>query len=277
MLDAHVHIWEPQRFEYPWLAAHPSLRTSMTLAEYRGPAGDIVLVEAGCARHQAVAEARWLGEVASDWPGAAGVVAGGDLRDARVEAHLDALHDVPFLVGIRHNLQAESCRQLTDRSLLRGLRLLAERGLVFDACIRAEQLGPLISLLGALPDLAVVVDHLGNPPLREGLMSPEGQRWANGMRVLAAMPRVFVKLSGLSPAGGFPAYQARAGEYLRWIIDGYGPERVLWGSDWPVSAYLGAEASPETWQAFVRVATGLSDSDWQQVSATTGRHVYGIR
>ncbi|MGN8552154.1 UNVERIFIED_CONTAM: amidohydrolase family protein [Microbacterium sp. SLM126] len=276
MLDTHVHVWDPCRLEYPWLKGIDGLHRAMRRQDYRSRATRVVCIEAGCTPAHRLEEVSWIGEMAADWPQLAGIVAAADLRDPRAGAHLDALGHDPLVVGVRHNLQSEPIDRLTDGSLIDGMSALPERGLVFDACVQASQLGALASLARSVPELPIVIDHLGNPPVRASLQSAEGRRWVEAMTVLAELPHTFVKLSGLSPSADRATYEARARDFVAFGVDEFGPSRAMWGSDWPVSSSLGAAESPGAWWMHARAVAGLDDDEWDLVAEGTGSRFYGL-
>ncbi|HZW41358.1 MAG TPA: amidohydrolase family protein, partial [Agromyces sp.] len=153
LIDSHAHIWDPRRFDYPWLAGlepldRPMLPTDVDRAD--GRVTGTVFVQADCDTRSALDEARWVDGL--DWGELAGIVAGADFHDrAGLSAHLDALTAIPRVVGVRHLLQDEPAEFFTSRALHEGLAALAERRLAFDACVRHEQLPLLVSLLATTP------------------------------------------------------------------------------------------------------------------------------
>jgi L-fuconolactonase len=277
VLDTHVHVWDPRTLDYAWLDGLTALDRPFLPDDYRrgGGADRVVFVQADCRPEQSIDEARWVASL--DWPELAGIVAAADLRAPDLEGALDALAQVGRVVGIRHLLQDEDVAGLTDRSLQRGLAVLAERGLTFDACIRHPQLDALVDLLATVPGGRVVLDHVGKPPIGDGLDSAAGGRWAAGIHRLAALPGTYVKLSGLpAEAMDAAAHDAHADDFLRLAVDVFGPDRAMVGSDWPVSARLGASVAPDAWAERVRTATALAGHEWEQGSSQTGARFYGL-
>jgi L-fuconolactonase len=273
-VDAHVHLWDPRTLDYPWLDGLAALDRPFLPDDYAG-AGRVVFVQADCAASQALDEARWVAGLG--WSALAGIVAGADLRSPGIDAHLDALAGIGPVVGIRHLLHGEPLSAFDDPALRRGLAVLSARGLTFDACVRHPQLGALEALLRAVPGVQVVLDHLGKPPVDEGIASEAGARWCAGIRSLASMPGLHVKLSGLpAESGDAAAYDANVDDFIRFGLDAFGPERSMLGSDWPVSALLGAEAGPEDWFARVRSASGLAGDEWERVASGTATTFYGL-
>ncbi|MEO6115801.1 MAG: amidohydrolase family protein [Pseudolysinimonas sp.] len=259
LIDSHVHVWDPAANDYDWLSGE--LDRAYLPGEYQASAPDttgVIFVQAAAA--DGVAEARWVGSL--DWPQLLGIVAQAPLElGAAVAGHLDQLQTLAKVVGVRRQFQDEPNAFLDDPGLLAGLRLLADRGLPFDACVRHAQLPALTALLAQVPELPVVLDHLGKPPVATG----DDGTWASNLRDLAQLPQVQVKLSGLAPeaAAGSPIRE-QARTWLAAAVEAFGPDRCMVGSDWPVSAAAPAGGAPGTWleEVLDDVGAGSTDRDW---------------
>ncbi|MDQ0895640.1 amidohydrolase family protein [Agromyces ramosus] len=279
VVDSHTHIWDPRRFDYPWLNGlepldRPMLPTDIDRAGGRVSA--MVFVQADCDSRSALDEARWVDGL--DWPELAGIVAGVDLRDrVGLAAHLDALTQMRRVVGVRHLLQGEPDDFFRSPALRDGLVALAERRLTFDACVRHEQLPLLASLLEQSPSLRVVVDHLGKPPVDEGIDGESGRRWASAIDDLAALDSVSIKVSGLAPeARDAASLDRNAAAFIRHAVEAFGADRSMVGSDWPVSAKLGAAGTFGEWIDRVHAATNPSTTEREAVDAATATSFYGL-
>jgi L-fuconolactonase len=279
LIDSHTHIWDPRRFDYPWLAGIEDLDRPMLPTDIDRAGGRVtgmVFVQADCAPGSAIDEARWVDGL--EWSELAAIVAGADLRDhAGLAAHLDALATIPRVAGVRHLLQGEPDDFLTSAVLRDGLAAIAERGLTFDACVRHEQLPVLVALLARMPALRVVVDHLGKPPVDDGIDSEPGRRWAAAIDELAALDSVTIKVSGLSPeARDAGSLDRNAGDFIRHALGAFGAHRSMIGSDWPVSARLGAGGTFSDWIDRVHAATGPSTAERDAIDAGTAAAFYRL-
>ena len=279
LIDSHAHIWDPRRFDYPWLAGlepldRPMLPADVDRADAR--VTGMVFVQADCNPRSALDEARWVDGL--DWAELAGIVAGVDFRDrSGLTAHLDALIAIRRVVGVRHLLQDEPDGFFTSPALREGFAALGERRLTFDACVRHEQLPLLVSLLPTMPSLRVVVDHLGKPPVDEGIDSEPGRRWASAIDELAALDSVSIKVSGLAPeARDARSLDRNAGAFIRHAVDAFGAERSMIGSDWPVSARLGAAETFAEWIDRVHDATVPSTAERDALDAGTAASFYAL-
>jgi L-fucono-1,5-lactonase len=221
IVDSHQHFWDPARADYPWMTDDvAALRRRFgpedlqPLLREHGVAGTVVVQ----ARH-ALDETRELLAIAAATPFVVGVVGWVDLT-GDVERQLGAL-DGP-LVGVRHQVHDEpDPAWLLRNDVQRGLAAVAAAGLVYDLLVRPRELPAAVETVRRHPGLRFVLDHAGKAP-----HAGRGA-WAEGVAALAGLPNVTCKLSGLfteaDPAG-------TAGRALRW----FGPERCMFGSDWPV-------------------------------------------
>lgn len=279
VIDAHVHVWDTERFDYPWLAGLPALDAPMLPGDVDRAGGRVsgmVFVQADCAAESSLDEARWVS--GAEWPELAGIVAAANLHDeAALPRHLDALAEIPGVVGIRHLLQGEPDSAFESAAVRSGLGMLAERGLSFDACVRHDQLPRLVTLLRGLPTLKVVLDHLGKPPIDEGIDSHAGRAWATAIGQLAALDSVTVKISGLTAeTQDAAALDRNAGAFIRHTVESFGADRAMIGSDWPVSAMLGTGGTLEAWIARVQEATGASAAERSAIEGGSAQSFYGL-
>lgn len=247
VVDAHQHVWDPGLLSYPWLADEPRLNAPFLPDHSLDDAVDrVVFVQADAA--DGAAEAEWVQGLASSWPQLAAIVAYAPVEAPDLGAALDRLGTLPLLRGVRRLLQDEPSRFIDSDAIRRGLRVLAARGLPFDACVRHHQLGELVRVAQDVPECTVVLDHLGKPPVAQGLGSRDGAAWADAMHSLAALPSVFAKLSGLAPEAD-PArpLAEQAVPFLEFALEVFGPARCMVGSDWPVSAVTPHRLATSEW------------------------------
>jgi L-fuconolactonase len=234
-----------------------------------GPDTRAIFVQADCAPDQGMAEVRWVEKLA--WPALAGIVAFAPIEDgAAAQAVLAELATRPMVVGVRRLLQDEPAGFVSEAGFAAGLAAVARRGLVFDATIRAEQLEELAQVHRVVPGLAVVLDHLGNPPLADGLDSAAGRRWLGGITALAANPSAVVKLSGAVAGDAWtgPLFARAALEVL-------GPDRMLLGSDQPLTVPGHAEAY-RLWASTADAALGLNGDERAAVRSGNAIRTYGL-
>ncbi|HEY2697628.1 MAG TPA: amidohydrolase family protein [Pseudonocardiaceae bacterium] len=254
-IDAHHHFWDPARYDYPWMAGEamePVRRPfgPADLAVELGPAGvtGTVLVQT----ISDIAETRQFLDIAVDSDYVRGVVGWVDLAAPSVGDDLDALLDGPggdHLVGIRHQVHDEDDpRWLCRDDVRRGLLAVEERGLTYDILVRARELPAAAETVAALPELRFVLDHIAKPRIIDG----RDELWRERLPALAAQPNVSVKLSGMVTEAIWTNWTADdLRPFVHFVVDRFGVERVMFGSDWPVCLLAGSYRS---------VSAGLADA-----------------
>jgi L-fuconolactonase len=235
-IDAHHHVWRLERGDYGWLRPTPRLApiyrdfTLDNLGPLLAAAGidATVLVQAA----PTIAETRFLLDVAQASQGIVrGVVGWADLAASDAPATLSALVANPLLKSVRPMLQdLDDPAWILRTDVQPTLSALPTLGLRFDALVKPRELRPLLSMLERHPDLAVVVDHCAKPDIAAGAWQP----WAGDLAAIAANSGACCKLSGLVTEAGNPWTTDALLRYVDHVIECFGSDRVLWGSDWPV-------------------------------------------
>jgi L-fuconolactonase len=272
MIDAHFHLWQPSRGDYGWLT--PELGTiyrDVTVAHWRdqgrpcGITGGIVVQAAPTEAETAFLLAQAQAEPADDVLGVVGWV---DLLAADAPARIARLARHRKLKGLRPMLQDIADPDWILQSALRpALNAMVQHGLVFDALVKPVHLPRIATLARSHPDLRIVIDHGAKPDIAQA----QWQGWADAMRELAEETTAFCKLSGLWTEAQAGAPVAAVARHARWLLDCFGPERVLWGSDWPVLELAGRYAA---WHAFA--IDLVPEADRAQVFEQTARVAYSL-
>ncbi|WP_136054294.1 amidohydrolase family protein [Microbacterium sp. K24] len=246
VIDSHLHLWDPDVLEYTWLEGPYDARFAEAEIE-RDRLGGVaeekaVFVQAETAEDRFLDEVRWVSELAAR-VGVLAIVAGVRLdRGVDTITHLDELAAHPLVVGVRHNLQNEEDGLAVSTAFVTGAREVAARGWTFDACVRSTQLPDVARLAGAIPELRMVLDHLGKPEVgtADAPRTPSVE-WVRDLDELARHPQVFCKLSGLPAEASGNWSREQLEPFLDVAADAFGVERLMWGSDWPVSVIGPAE------------------------------------
>jgi L-fuconolactonase len=271
-IDAHHHVWRLARGDYGWLtpdlaAIHRDFEAA-ELAPHlaaRNIAATI-LVQAAPTE----AETAFLLDVAAETPFVAGVVGWTDLLAPDAPGRIAALASkAPLLVGLRPMVQdIPDDDWLLRPELAPAFAEMARRGLVLDALVLPRHLPRLLAVARRHPDLAIVVDHLAKPPVRDGRLEP----WRAGMAALAALPNLWCKLSGL-PNEAAPDWRPDdLLPYAEAAIAAFRPERLLWGSDWPVVELAGGYG--RWWEATGRLLAGLPSDARDDVLGGSAARLY---
>ncbi len=233
-VDAHQHFWRYTPDEYDWIDDSMSCLRREFLPEHLEPElkrarfdGSIV-VQA----RQTLAETQWLLELAAPSQFILGVIGWVDLRATDVQPQLARFAGNPKLLGIRHIVQSEPDeRFLLQPEFLRGISALAEFDLTYDILIYPAQLSVAAEFIRRFPRPRFVLDHLAKPLIKTGILQP----WEADMRKLAQFPNVFCKLSGLVTEADWKAWKPEQfAPYLDVVLECFGPDRLMIGSDWPV-------------------------------------------
>jgi L-fuconolactonase len=272
-IDAHAHLWDRSRLHYAWLDGEPpALRRSFLPADL-APALDaagideFVFVQADCADTEALDEASWVHELHDLGAPVRAVVAHAPLETDSLE-HLEALAELPLVTGVRRLLQGESPGFALEPSFVAGVASLERFSFSFDLCIRDHQLAEATELVRQVPGVQFVLDHLGKPTMRPDALCP----WAGELATLAQLPNVTCKLSGLFSEAD-PARRDAVAVYpwLRHALDVFGPDRCLFGSDWPVLTAAGSYAD---WVDAVEQALDGDAAGLRSVFGDTAARVY---
>jgi L-fuconolactonase len=278
VIDAHHHFWDPARYTYPWMAGDAmdpvrrafgpqDLRPSLRAAGIDGT----VLVQT----LSSLAETREFLQVAADTDVVHGVVGWVDLTAPSVGDDLDELLDGPtgrWLVGIRHQVHDEPDPDWLRRDDVgRGLAAVQRRGLAYDLLVRARELPAATDAVRRFPQLRFVLDHIAKPRIAAGRDDP----WTDGMPALAAEPNVSVKLSGMVTEADWAAWTpADLRPFVGRVVDWFTPQRLLFGSDWPVCLLAGSYET--VLSGLTDALPALSPGELGQLFGANAQRVYGL-
>jgi L-fuconolactonase len=278
-IDAHHHFWDPTRTTYPWMVgeALDPIRRPFSPEDLapelaaQGIAGTVLVQTVS-----SLEETREFLSLADSREFIWGVVGWVDLTSVSVGDDLDALLDRPGggrLVGIRHQVHDEPDPDWLGRAdVRRGLLAVQARGLRYDLLVRARELPAAMDTVAALEDLQFVLDHIAKPRIADG-QDPD---WLERVPALAALPNVAVKLSGMVTEADWASWQpADFRPFVGAVVDWFGVERLIFGSDWPVcllaTSYTGVVEG-------LRAALGtLSSAEEAAIFGSNAQRVYGLR
>ena len=270
-IDAHQHFWRPERGDYFWMKPE----VTVLYRDY-GPADPAPLLE----RHgidqtilvQAApteAETHFLLDIAGTTPFVAGVVGWAEFSDREAPARIARLAEDRLLVGLRPMVQDIADDDwLVRTDFAPAFGALLANGLVFDALLKPRHLSRLTLLLDRHPDLAVVVDHGAKPFIGERRLDP----WRADMAALAARPNAVCKLSGLVTEAAQDWSLDDLRPYADHLLEVFGPERLLFGSDWPVVNRAGGY---DRWrEAALALVAPLSETERAAILGGNAARIY---
>ncbi len=278
IIDAHHHLWDPRPGQYPWMtAAFEPIRRRF------GP-DDLAPILTACGvdktivvqTYSSLEETQEFLDTARRTPFIAGVVGWVSLTDSAAAQTIAALRRLPggeYLVGIRHQVHDEpDPKWLLQPAVQQSIAAIGETGLAFDLLVRPRELPAALDTIAAHPSVRFVLDHIAKPPIRDAGSTD----WDRLMPRLSAYPNVACKLSGMVTEADWQRWTvAELRPYVRSVLEWFGPERVLFGSDWPVCLLA---ASYETvFQATRQLVHELVPERASEVMGETAARIYGLR
>lgn len=289
IVDVHQHLWDLSKLKLPWLESAPeTLQHTFHLAEYaeatRGLRVKSVYMEVDVARDQLVAEAEHvIGLARTGKAPTVAAVIGGRPESEDFGAYVRRFADVPEVKGVRrvlHSPETPAGYCLQER-FVESIRLLGKQGLSFDLCMRPTELDDARKLTELCPDTRFIVDHCGNADPAAFALSDKdksthkAEDWKGAMDRLAKRPNTICKISGVIarlPKGGTAEALA---PIVNHCLDAFGPDRVVFGSDWPV-CLLGAPL--KTWVEMLgQIIEPRPQADQAKLWAGNAIKHYGLR
>ena len=236
IIDTHQHLWDLDKLPYSWTANQPKLNRSFRVDDYREATQGIeivksVFVEADIDEASIPDETRYVLELSErDDNPISGIVANARPEYDNFRESIQQFAGHPNLKGIRRLLQSEPDKLSTTTTFRENIRSLAEFGLSFDICVRDHQLPVAIELVKACPGVSFILDHCGNPDIKNG----NYDLWRERIAEMADLPNVVIKVSGIVVNTDWETWTV---EDLRpaveHVIASFGWDRVMFGSDWP--------------------------------------------
>jgi L-fuconolactonase len=276
-IDAHQHFWNPQRVPLPWLRAeHASIARAFEPAELEpqlAPANvsATILVQSACVDE----DTELMLEHAARYDWIAAVVAWLPLEDPRrANGRLDELRRRPKVRGVRHLIHDQPDPHWVLRpAVLESLALVEAAGLVLELpAVFPRHLEDVPGLALRFPSLPIVIDHLGKPPIGRNDFSA----WAKQLETASKHPNVSAKISGLNTAVDRAEWSA---DDLEPAIDvalrAFGPDRLMCGSDWPVSLLNRGEYE-QVWAETRRALEVVAPGDTATLLHATARRLYRL-
>ena len=263
MIDSHHHLWSYSPEEYDWIPPGTPLAQNQLVAELE-QATTVAGIDATVVvqARQVLEESDWLLSLADSTDIIAGVVGWVPLIDADVGESLSRLAAHPKFKAVRHVLQGESdCYFLRD-DFHHGLSLLPDLDLRYDLLLFQRQLPVAIQLVDRQPNLGIIIDHIAKPEIHKGKINPD---WKAGMAELAKRENILgVKISGMVTEVMEPEIDvATLQAYFDTTLELFGPDRVMFGTDWPVC--LLRIDSYQTWVNIV--SSFVADLSWHEQQA----------
>ena len=275
IIDAHQHFWELGKFGYEWLDVpeHAPLKRDFVPVHLKpliDAAGvdKTVLVQT---QHD-LQETRWFLRMAEEHDWIAGVVGWIDLASPDCEEALAEFKDHPKFVGVRHITQDEPEDDFIVRQdVIAGLQVLEQYRVPFDLLFYVKHLRFAAELGEMLPELPMVIDHLAKPHIKHGLIDD----WEHDFRAAARHKNISCKLSGMITEAHWSNWTpAQLQTYVDIALDAFGPDRLMFGSDWPVCELAGTYQ--QVFDALKQCLSSLSQPEQHRIFGGTAIEFYGL-
>lgn len=243
IIDSHVHLLDHQRFGYSWAKGMPALARDWRLDDLLRSVkpyqiDGVVFVEVDVDAGGHLDEAEWIDGIAARDGRLKGAVVHLPMEQGvALEPQMARVAAMKTTRGVRRVVQDEADPQFLLRpGFVEALRLLPKYGLSFDICIYHSQMAAALEVVRLCPEVSFVLDHIGKPSIKEGLDEP----WRTQIAEMARLPNVVCKLSGLIVEAEHDAWKpAQLRPYIDRVIESFGPDRILYGGNWPVEKLAG--------------------------------------
>lgn len=239
IVDTHQHLWDLQRFRLPWIDRNSPLHRNFVMRDYLQATRGLnvvkaVYMEVDVDPSQQVAEADYITNICrqANTPTRAAVVSGRPASDGFAD-YIRRFRGNRFIKGIRQVLHGASTRRgyCLQRDFIRGIQLLGNAGLSFDLCMRSAELADGVRLVRACPNTRFILDHCGNASVQARDLT----QWRRDMASMARCRNVVCKVSGIVASARNDRWTPDdLAPIINHTLDTFGPDRVMFGGDWPV-------------------------------------------
>jgi L-fuconolactonase len=280
IIDAHHHLWDTDHMRYTLFDGIPTLKRPFTVTDYEAvaaPNGVVgsVCVEAASAGADGLQEIHWLLEQASQSTLIQRVVALAPIEQPDLRDYLDQLAELnesrngARIVGVRRSFEFEPPDFPRRDETIAGVKLAAKHGYSVDLVLFNASLSATIELVKACPEARFILDHIGKPSIKKGLLHP----WREHIEELAKLDNVVCKISGVNTEADQQRWTPiELLPYIKHAIRCFGWDRVMFGSDWPICTLAGTY---EAWlEALNWALDGTSEADRRKLFCENARQVY---
>ncbi|MBN2611144.1 MAG: amidohydrolase family protein [Bacteroidales bacterium] len=240
IIDAHQHFWKYNKREYPWINDQMEILKKNYLPGHLSSlmTEEKIIGSVAVQARQSIEETEWLLQLADEYEFVKGVVGWVDLCSKNLTDQLDKYASNQKLVGVRHVIHDEPDDfYILRNDFNRGIEELKKYNLTYDILIFEHHLPQTIEFVKKHPNQIFIVDHIAKPKIRQGNLHP----WKTNIEKLAGFQNVFCKLSGIITEADWKNWNDETIKpYLDVVVDAFGTNRVMIGSDWPVCLVAGS-------------------------------------
>lgn len=276
-IDAHHHFWDidSSRFDYSWTDTETNRAINKTfLPKDLKPQLDSCGIDKSVfvQTQHAVAENRWVLSLAEQYDWIAGIVGWVDLASPDCESQIEEFKQHPKFVGVRHITQDETDENfIIGSAVVNGLKLLEQHGIPFDLLFFVKHLRHAVTLGQKLAELPMVIDHLAKPEIKTGKIDA----WKKDFVAASKFPNIYCKLSGLITEANWAEWSTDdLRPYVELALECFGPERCMFGSDWPVCELAGTYQ--QVHDSLAELLSELSVSEQEFIWHKTATKFYSL-
>jgi len=274
IIDSHQHFWHYEPAKHAWIddamaVIRKDFEPSDLATVYKEHVVD------GCVAVQAdqtIAETDFLLKLSDEHDFIKGVVGWIDLRGANLQNQLEAYQSKQKLKGFRHVVQGEADPNFLLRpNFLSGISLLEKYNYTYDILIFPHQLGATLEFVKRFPNQKFIIDHIAKPYIKDGFFDG----WAVLMREIGKQKNVFCKVSGMITEADYNLWTPEQIEpYMQLVLEAFGPERLVFGSDWPVCLVAGNYQQVKS--LVTDFISKLSESEQKQIMGMNAINFYNL-
>jgi len=278
IIDAHIHLWDLTKLEYPWLPNVPCLNRNFLLSDYdAASAGQdvkaMVFVQCECRPEHHLAELAWVQALADSDSRLKGIIPWAPLEDGdAVEEELYKIAEDPRVKGVRRIIEFEKNGDFcVQPGFVRGVQLLGKAGLHCELTIAPAHFPNVLRMVEQCPDTRFILDHIGSPNIAGGALEP----WKSSVRDFAASGPHYCKFSNLVCNADLEHWTVDdLRPFAETVFEAFGPDRLVWGSDWPHA--LRASEYPRWLEAAELLTAGFTEAERMNIFRDNAARFYRL-
>jgi L-fuconolactonase len=276
IIDAHLHLWDTTKMDYPWLEDEISIKRDFLMEDYQQQTVNfsiqkMVFVQCECKAEQYLDELAFVSNQALTDPRLKGIVAYAAIEQGKdIKKVLETFQSNPLIKGVRrmYDTSPELC---VDADFLDAVRLLPSYNLSCDISIKPASVEQTLKMIRLCPDTQFVLAHLAKPDIRNGSLT----EFKKNMDAFASLPNVVAKISGLITEADREEWTtADIRPYIDYAIDSFGFDRLMYGGDWPVVLLAGTY--PQWLSSLFTCVESCSDTELNKLFYDTANSVYRL-
>ena len=278
IIDAHIHLWDLTKLDYPWLVNVPCLNRNFVLSDYdKARTGQdveaMIFVQSECRPEQHLAELAWVQALAGSDSRLKGIIPWAPLEDGdAVEDELFKIAEDPRVKGVRRIIEFEKDGNFcVQPGFVRGVHLLGKAGLHCELTIAPAHFPNVLRLIEQCPETRFILDHIGSPNIAAGSLEP----WKSSVRDFAASGPHYCKFSNLVCNADLERWTIDdLRPFAETVFEAFGPDRLVWGSDWPHA--LRASEYPRWLEAADLLTAGFTDAERKMIFHDNAARFYRL-